>query len=228
MSQKRPASASQKKNRTLVMFSGGIDSTAALWYVLSRPKDYGQIHVHHVHIQNFEARWRAEAKAARAVIAYMRERTTTPFTVSESTINTPHLGGHFLYDTEVTSFISGYMTSRDPLITKVVLGATGTDFARGVSHAVARGKAIHNAFHPDARDHSAAIKEYPLKDLTKAEVYKMLSPELAALTWSCRRPRYIDGQPIECGTCGTCTLELSGLDRPKTPGKSISEQKSEA
>lgn len=218
---KKPARG--RRDRTLVMFSGGIDSTAALWHVLNNPYDYGQVHVHHIHMQNIEARWRAEAAAVRAILKYLRDNTDTQFTVSESTIGTPHLGGNFLFDTEAISFITGYMTSRDSQITKVIIGATGTDFAHGASAAVARGKAIHNAFHSKTRDHSGYIKEYPLANSTKEEVYKTLPTELAVLTWSCRTPNYADGKPLECGKCKTCRLELKVIDRPKSPGKRVSK-----
>lgn len=209
------------KSKTLVMFSGGIDSTAALWHVLNNPDQYGEILVHHIHIQNIEARWRAEALAVKDIIEYMHQNSKTPFTYTESSINTPHLGGHFLFDTEVISFLTGYMTSRDSSITKVVIGATGTDFKMGAPEAVRRGKAVHNAFHLKEEDHSASIKEYPHANLSKEEVYKTLPKELAVLTWSCRRPHYADGKPIECGRCKTCVIEMKGLDRPKTSGRKI-------
>jgi 7-cyano-7-deazaguanine synthase in queuosine biosynthesis len=221
MVQKIITKTRQKTPRTLVMFSGGIDSTGALWYVLNHPEDFGEVHVHHVHIQNIEGRWQAEAQAVKAVLAYMRKHSSTPFTTSESSINTPHFGGKFLFDTEVTGFITGYMTSRDPSITKVIFGATGTDFARGVSAAVARGKAVHNAFHPKDKDHSASVKEYPMSKLTKEEVHKSLPPDLAVLTWSCRRPHYADGKPLECGRCKTCLLELREISRSAAPGRKI-------
>jgi len=219
MAQKHVVKTGSQPTHTLVMLSGGIDSTAALWHVLNRPDEYGQVHVHHAHIQNIEGRWQAEAAAVKSVLAYMRQHSPTPFTDSESTINTPNFGGHFLFDTEVTGFITGYMTSRDPLINKVIFGATGTDFARGVSRAVGRGKALHNAYHPDEEDHSNAVKEYPHSHLTKEEVYKTLPPDLALLTWSCRTPHYVDGKPLECGRCKTCLEELKGIQRPKSPGK---------
>lgn len=202
-----------KKNRTLVMFSGGMDSTAALWHVLHNPEKYGDIHVHHMHLQNVENRWRAEAMAAKNVLAYMRKHAPTSFTTSESTINTPQFGNNFLYDVEVMGFITGYMTSRDPSITKVVIAATKTDFDLGVDASVMRGKRMHNAYHPEEKDHSARIKEYPHKDLTKEEVYKTLPPELAALTWSCRTPRYVKGKPVECGQCKTCKIEMQNIKR---------------
>lgn len=205
--------------RTLVMHSGGIDSTAALWHVLNNPDKYNQVHVHHIHMQNIEARTKAEAEAVKAIWEYMRANSSTPFTTSESMINTPHFGGKFLFDVETMGFITGYMTSRDPYITKVVIGATGTDFAMGVSKSVARGKSLHNAFYLDGEDHSAAVKEYPHSHLTKEEVYKTLPPDLAILTWSCRTPRYADGKPLECGRCKTCTLELRDIERPVSAGK---------
>lgn len=219
MSKNTKASPKISPSRTLVMFSGGIDSTAALWHALHNPDTYGEVHVHHIHMQNIEARWKAEARAVEAVLEYIRKNAPQSFTKSESAINTPHFGGKFLFDTEVVSFMTGYMTSRDPMITKVVIGATGTDFAMGASQAVARGKAIHNAFHTNIKDHSGAVKVYPHADLTKEEVYKALPPELAALTWSCRTPHYVDGRAIECGRCKTCTLELKNINRPSSPGK---------
>lgn len=215
MPQKRAPTSKPKKNRTLVMFSGGLDSTAALWHVLNRPEKYGDVHVHHIHIQNIEGRWRAEATATKDIYEYMRKNAPTPFTTSESTIATPQFGNNFLYDVEVMGFVTGYMTSRDPNITKVVIAATKTDFDLGVDASVMRGKRMHNAYHPDEDDHSARIKEYPHSHLTKEEVYKTLPPELALLTWSCRTPRYVNGKPVECGVCKTCKVEMKNIKRPK-------------
>lgn len=208
-----------KKHRTLVMFSGGLDSTAALWHVLHRPKKYGDIHVHHIHIQNDENRWQAEAASVKAILDYMRQNVPTDFTTSESVIRTPRLGNQFMFDAEIFNYLSGYMTSRDPLITRVVIGVTGTDYEIGFDEVAKRGKAMHNAFHFDEEDHATRIKEFPLRDMTKDEVYKSLPPELALLTWSCRTPKYIDGKPVECGKCKTCITEMANVERP-TPSTS--------
>lgn len=220
MAKKPVYKTTRNKNRTLVMFSGGMDSTAALWHVLHNPEKYGDVHVHHMHLQNVENRWRAEAEAVKNVLAYMRKHAPTTFTTSESMINTPQFGNNFLYDVEVMGFITGYMTSRDPSITKVVIAATKTDFDLGVDASVMRGKRMHNAYHPDEKDHSARIKEYPHKHLTKEQVYKTLPPDLAKLTWSCRTPRYVKGRPIECGQCKTCKIEMQNIKRPTTKKKS--------
>lgn len=207
------------KQRTLVMLSGGIDSTAALWHVLHQPNDYGDVHVHHIQIKNLETRWKAEATAVKNVLTYMKKHAPSSFTFSRSTIEVPHFGNQFMYDVEAIGFITGYMTSRDPSITKVVIAATKTDFDLGVDGSVMRGKRAHNSYHPEEKDHSARIKEYPQSHMTKEEVYKSIPPELATLTWSCRTPHYADGKPIECGRCKTCKLELSLVERPKSLGK---------
>ncbi len=219
MAQKTSYKLKNKGNRTLVLLSGGIDSTAALWHVLHHPEEYGEVHVHHIHIQNLEGRWRAEEIAVKNILAYMRKNAPTPFTSSESTIRTPSFNNKFLYDVEVMGFVTGYMTSRDPKINKVIIGATATDFELGVDESVMRGKRTHNAFHPEEEDHSARVKEYPHSHLTKKEVYSTVPQELAKLTWSCRTPHYADGKPIECGRCKTCKIELRMVDRPKSAGK---------
>lgn len=216
MSRHHYSRADSRKNTTLVMFSGGIDSTAALWHVLHNIDIYGKVHAHHVHMQNIEGRWQVEARAVRAVYEYLRSHVDVDFATSESAIDVPSFKGGFLYDTEVTGFIGGYITSREPSISKMVFGVTSTDLERGsTSAAIARGKAAHNAFHLDDDDHSAAIKEYPLKHLSKQEVYDTLPADLARLTWSCRRPRSVAGSFIECGVCKTCRLELRNLKRVK-------------
>lgn len=196
------------------MLSGGIDSTASLWHVLNNADMYGDIHIHHVHIHNVEGRWKAEAQAVKAILSYLHEHAPVPFTYSESVMAIPAIDGSFLYDTEIISFITGYMTSRDSSITTVIIGATGSDFAtNSISRAVTRGKAIHNAFHEGEGDHSGSIKEYPHRDLIKQQVYDTLPPELARLTWSCREPRNVGGTFIECGKCKTCRKELLYISR---------------
>lgn len=211
-----------KSHKTLVMLSGGADSTATLWHVLNRPDQYNDVHVHHVHIHNVEGRWKIEAQAVKAILKYMGQHAPTAFTSSESVIAIPAVGKQFLFDTEVVSFVTGYMTSRDPSITKVVIGATGDDFNRPTtSNAVKKGRAVHNAFHENVDDHSSVIKDYPLKDLTKQEAYDTMPPDLACLTWSCRTPRKSGGSFIECGVCKTCRLELRRLSRTKIPAEGI-------
>lgn len=203
-----------KTHRTLVLLSGGVDSTATLWHILHHPDEYGEILVHHIHLHNVEKRWKAEAQAVKAILAYMREHASTPFIASESVIAVPNVGRHFLYDVEAMGFITGYITSRDPLVTKIAIGVTGDDWERSsIPGTVAKSKSLHNAFHTDVKDHSGTVKVFPLKDMTKQQVYESMPPELARLTWSCRTPREMNGAFIECGRCKACRGELQRLKR---------------
>lgn len=223
MNDHNPIQKSTKDNfTTLVMLSGGIDSTAALWHVLNNPESYGNIHVHHINIQNNEGRWRVESAAVNAIYEYLRSHLSTTFSTSESTINTPSFQNNFLYDAEIIGFITGYMTSRDSSIKKVIIGATGTDWDRqdNISKTVERSKSMHNAFYADSIDHSSSVKEFPLRDMTKQEVYDSLPSDLALLTWSCRQPRIGNGRFIECGICKTCS-DLQKLRRHNVKNKKV-------
>ena len=69
---------------TLVMFSGGLDSTAALYKLLTGSED--DLHVHHVHLVNRDGRARAERDAVQAVLAWCRANCR-PFSYSESALD---------------------------------------------------------------------------------------------------------------------------------------------
>ena len=66
---------------TLVMFSGGMDSTAMLVKLLAQSQD--ELRVHHVRMVNREGRAGAEQQAVEAILAWCRGRYR-PFRYSES------------------------------------------------------------------------------------------------------------------------------------------------
>jgi hypothetical protein len=66
------------------MFSGGLDSTAALYKLLTGSED--DLHVHHVHLMNRDGRARAERDAVQAVLAWCRANCR-PFSYSESALD---------------------------------------------------------------------------------------------------------------------------------------------
>lgn len=198
------------------MLSGGVDSTAALWHALNNTTAQQKIHVHHIHLQNIEMRWEVEAMAVNAIYEYLRKHSPVSFTSSESVINTPSFGNDFLWDSEAIGFMTGYITSRDATINKLVLGVTGSDLSTHNPHetkAEERTKAAHNSFHPGADDHIDSIIDLPLIGLTKQQAYDSIPPDLALLTWSCRTPAYANGKFLECGQCKSCRGELQNLSR---------------
>src|SRR5918992_1267894 len=69
---------------TLVMFSGGLDSTAMLVKLLGESAD--ELRVHHIRMMNREKRDLAEQRAVNSIVAYCRARYR-PFRYCESALD---------------------------------------------------------------------------------------------------------------------------------------------
>jgi tRNA(Ile)-lysidine synthase TilS/MesJ len=69
---------------TLVMFSGGLDSTAMLVKLLEETKD--ELRVHHIRMANKEGRAEAEQAAVERIVAWCRDHYR-PFRYSESALD---------------------------------------------------------------------------------------------------------------------------------------------
>lgn len=178
---------------TLLMFSGGLDSTGAFWKLI---QDKQNIHVHHMHLKNVEQRWTAESKSTNDIIEYMKNIST--FSYSESIHEYPTYNGNFIWDGDIASFMAGSICTSMSSIKKVAFGRTATDDANARIHSrIERANKIFSAM-------CQATKIYPVQHLTKLEIYEMLPQELRELTWSCRTPLYKDGKIIPCKICITC------------------------
>jgi 7-cyano-7-deazaguanine synthase in queuosine biosynthesis len=44
----------------------------------------------------------------------------------------------------------------------------------------------------------------PLKDMNKQQIWDSVPPELAKISWSCRKPKIVNGQPTPCMKCHAC------------------------
>ena len=184
-----------KQPCTLLMFSGGLDSLAAL-HVLRESGE--RVHVHHVHIHNIEARAAAEHKAVDAVRHYY---TTAgdPLDYSESIMQFPTVNGGFLYDTDVTRFMGGYIASRSGgMVKAVAYGRTADDVAdRTLSSRTEPSNELFKVF-------TNTPMIFPVVQFTKRECSALLPPELRQLSWSCRRPIYTNDGATPCGKCKAC------------------------
>lgn len=72
---------SKKKKNVLVMFSGGLDSTTAL-YKLLKDTDYN-IYVHHVLLKDTTSRWKYENKACHQILTYLKNIRNFNYSQSE-------------------------------------------------------------------------------------------------------------------------------------------------
>lgn len=177
----------------LLLFSGGLDSIAALHVLLTTQSL--PVHCHHIRIENAENRADAEAIAVQAVRDYYPPGT---FGYSESMMAFPKVNGTFLFDVDVTRFMAGYIAFKaQGNIVAIAHGhVKDDDRDPTLPQRLARATKILTAF-----TRTPLIE--PVGHMTKAECIAMLPPELRKLAWSCRRPTY-NPEPQACGKCKTC------------------------
>jgi 7-cyano-7-deazaguanine synthase in queuosine biosynthesis len=198
-----PAHASHPIPRsTLVMFSGGVDSTYLLVKLLKETTD--DVLAHHVHLFNMEGRAEVEAERCRAMAAWLRQNVR-PFSYSETALD--HRGLRwFGSDVMASAFEAGLVANSYRMATgrhldRFVHGFC-TDEAeqrdmigRGVAHACCAA----NCFpHP-------APEFWRAPAVSKVEELAYLPTEIRALAWTCRRPGRSGAAFVECGQCRTCT-----------------------
>lgn len=181
------------KPQTLLMLSGGIDSTGCFYKLVQEKTN---LHVHHLHLDNPEQRHVAEASAVEKIIPYMKK--LGEFTYSESYHKYPEFNGNFLWDSDIFSFTAGHICQAIPTIQQVAIGMTASDKQPGLNDRIIRAARVFSAFGTKAK------KVYPVQSMSKKEVYDMLPEDLRTLTWSCRTPIYKGGDISMCGRCKAC------------------------
>ena len=198
------------------MFSGGMDSTALVYKLLTESK-YSRfnIHIHHIILDNIEGRADAERNAVSNILEYFKnDYKFRKFEYSESAFSFPAVSGSFLYDTDIIGFISGYFLSYFPQVERVATGVTKSDFSDdSLGDRKKRGDNILNAFKQGA----SSRKYYPLITMTKQSIYNMLPADLLQLVWYCRTPVPFDDTFKCCNKCKTCK-EVSQLNLHKEKG----------
>lgn len=188
---------SLKKPSIVLMLSGGLDSVGALYALLtnSEYKDF-HIHVHHISIINNENRHIAESNAVTNIIKWFTANNYKPFEYSKSVIGIPAFNHSALWDTDITSFVAGFISNSSYNVHHIAFGVTKDDFVSLLKSK--RSADIYDAFIP------FASKIFPLQLLTKQNVYDMMPKELTNLSWSCRTPILDENVFKKCGKCSTC------------------------
>ena len=185
----------------VVMFSGGLDSLGALYKALT-DSTYSQyaIHVHHIHLKNYEDRDAAEDIAVAAILEAIKKIPTLKEpTISYSTFTFPDINKGVLIDAIVVNFIAGNLIQRFPFIQKVALGVTKDDDINTRDITAANQAVALFALFSDT-----AAKVYPVRTMSKQEIYDMLPVDLRKLAWYCRTPNKVNDKYIPCGGCHSC------------------------
>jgi len=189
---------------TLVMLSGGLDSTAVLYKLLAETAD--PLHVHHIRLANREGRARAEQDAVERIVAWCRARLR-PFRYSETALDFTQLEA-IPIDWMVVAFVACQVAIDTPGCNRIAVGILGADpgeVRRRISESQRR---VFDAMYACYRARKLGEPDlqwiYPVYALSKAEVAASLPPELRALAWSCRRPVTGADGYRPCGECKPC------------------------
>ena len=189
-------------SKVVVLWSGGVDSTAALYDVLKNHRDI--VFAHHIHFKNRERRWEAEKDAVDKMLPWLR-KNVRDFEYSESTLE---MDLKFIGWDIMTSMYIGGIVVRDKKCTRLVLATNGDDYKQTswrttLSQLLA---VITNLTHPIEHQSFPYMWQIASK-ISKKDLWNSLPEFLKENIWSCRKPNLNgkkDGKWIECGICITC------------------------
>ena len=212
--------------KTVLVYSGGLDSTVLLYHLLAAGDTVSTMAVH------YGQRHSRELDQARQISSQLgiehREvdlRSVNELlggsSLTDPSISIPH--GHY----EEDNMKSTVVPNRNMILLSLATGWAVSKKADCVSYAAHSGD---HAIYPDCRNEFAealdkAIRladwqevflNRPFVDLTKADIVKR-GAELKVpfeQTWSC-----YEGQELHCGQCGTCierreAFHLAGVEDP--------------
>lgn len=176
-------------NKVLIMFSGGMDSTAVLYKYLS---EGWQVHAHHLILINKENRWQQELNACKDIVSHLKQQHDFEYT--ESSIDYTCMNPRFPFDMDLYKFWAGMICLTDKNITHVAYGATKDDTLPQV--VCNRNDQIFDIV---TRKNVISVK--PFENATKKEIFETLPESLRTKFWSCRRPKQNNAPCYKCKTC---------------------------
>lgn len=194
----------------LVSLSGGLDSTTALYKILTETDK--RVHVHHVRYITKQNRHDREAQAVSQIVPHLRQ-TVRDFDFSQSIQDYSGVGHGTPHDLHMYSFaLSQVVRLLHPQrFIAVVTGLVSSDITPEWRE---RRKVANALFDAAFADYATPAPQwlFPCVEMTKAEEISLIGPYLYNLTWSCRRPIQIGEAYAACGRCKTC-LETAAAER---------------
>ena len=192
------------KDKTVVLWSGGVDSTGALYKIL---KDYDDdVVAHHIHFKNKERRWEVEKDAVDKMIPWLR-KNVRDFEYSESTIEMDlrFIGWDIMHAMYIGGLVIESEKGKNIERYKLVLGDNAEDFnSYQWKSPIAQLLAIITSLkHPQKSQDIPYLWQIMAK-ISKQDIWDLLPDFLKENIWGCRTPESDDGKWVECGKCITC------------------------
>lgn len=212
--------------KTVLVYSGGLDSTVLLYHLHTAGADVSSLSV------NYGQRHMKELECARTITDILgvdhREVDLTSVnellggsSLTDKNLKIPH--GHYEEDTMKSTVVP----NRNMILLALATAWAISKKAESVSYAAHAGD---HAIYPDCREAFAAALDKairladwqeiylnrPFVEFTKADIVKR-GAELGVpfeKTWSC-----YEGEELHCGKCGTCierreAFHLAGVEDP--------------
>lgn len=203
------------KKHVLLMWSGGIDSTYRLAWLL-KETDY-KVHAHHVVLRTKEERADAEGQAIRRMSLYMQQ--IRPFSYSENIMDFSELY-YVVRDVKAVLFTAGVWSlsylkhPQQEAFTHWSMGAHLGEEGRFEQWKTDLDHMFWRGFYDSevSKDQQPAFELFPL--VSKAEEIRYLEQECnISESWYCRTPVHKEGGMLfACGACHTC-LEVAEARR---------------
>ena len=189
---------------TLVMVSGGLDSTAMLLKLLEETND--RLHVHHIRMANRQGRDGAEQRAIERVIAWCRDHCRA-FRYSESGLDFRTLEA-IPIDYLSVAFVACQVAIDTPGCDRIAVGTLAADLDEIRRSVTSAQRQVFEAMYAcyRARNVGEPVIEwiYPVYTMSKAEIVLRLPAELREAAWSCRTPVPTSEGYRICGQCKPC------------------------
>ena len=190
----------KKKDKVIVMYSGGMDSVSLACSLLEHTEH--KVHIHSIHLDNSEGRFKAEAQAIYESVNWLKKNQREfEFSSCLYSYKGKYPGGR---DMTLALFQAGRLVSTMPEPVAAVF--TGDYNMSKEESAEACG--VFNALFTSK--HTKPVWAAPFDYMSKVSlerslgIYYAIPKELRKSYWSCRKPEESPHGFISCGSCHAC------------------------
>lgn len=190
----------KKKDKVVIMYSGGMDSVSLAWSLLEHTQH--NVHIHSIHLDNSEGRFKAEAQAIYQSINWLKDHQREfEFSSCLYSYKAKYPGGR---DMALALFQAGRVIST---MTDPVCAIFTGDYNMSKEES-AEAYAVMSALFMNK--HSKPVWAAPFDYMSKSPlerslgVYYAMPEELRKMYWSCRRPNETPEGFLACGECHAC------------------------
>lgn len=186
--------------KTLLNFSGGLDSTYVAWDYFQKERKQIVL-LHHMNLKSNEAkiRWQLENKSTKEILNYFDKCGYRNYKYIETTIDYLQLG-YTVTDADLVFFMTGVLLRKPEYrgINKILMPYSAEDFQKNNYHNLELDR------YKLLRIMSKNIQPelvFPIEFISRKELMKNMPEELFKLSWYCRKPLSNGDKCLNCVSC---------------------------